>query len=179
MIYNAPCWQDLSTKMQKRWNPFTEMIETLYILAFSCRIPSCHNLEYESPWDSRHSGSLGGLKCLPFLYDMDPVNKHILENTDETLLPNSIFHSGVNKFLKGKKAQTQTNPLKQRWLNMSKADHSQKKNFWLSPLFKIHWFLKMEGPTQCWGTYWHFQLKSKSHIPLGRLNQYVNQSYIT
>lgn len=60
------------------------MIETLYLLAFSCRIPSCHNLEYESLWDSRYSGSLDGLKCLLFLYDMDPVNKHVLENTDET-----------------------------------------------------------------------------------------------
>lgn len=90
------------------------MTKTLYLLAFSCRIPSCHNLEYESPWDSRRLGSLGGLKCLPFLYDMDPVNKHVLENTDETSLQNSIFHSKVNKSLKGKKAKTQTNPLKQR-----------------------------------------------------------------
>lgn len=34
---------------------------------------------------------------------MDPVNKHVLENTDETSLQNSIFHSKVNKSLKGKK----------------------------------------------------------------------------
>lgn len=129
MIYNAPCWKDPSTKMQKRWNTFIEIIKTLYLLAFSCRIPSCHNLEYESPWDSRHSGSLGGLKCLPFLYDMDPVNKHVLENTDETSLPNSIFHRRVSESLKSKKQQSQTNPLKQRggWICQKQTIHKKKK----------------------------------------------------
>lgn len=42
-------------------------------IVFSCRIPSCHNLGYGNPQDSRHSGSLGGLKCLPFLYDRDHI----------------------------------------------------------------------------------------------------------
>lgn len=167
MIYNAPCWQDPATKMQKRWNIFIEMTKTLHLLASSCRIPSCHNLEYESPWDSRHSGSLGGLKCLPFLYDMDPVNKHVLENTDETSLQNSIFHSKVNKSLKGKKAKTQTNPLKQRdgWIRQ-RADHSQKKKNLIFCSIQHKLISKNWRPYAIrWGTYWHFQLKSH-HIHL-------------
>lgn len=164
--------------MQKRWNALIKMIKTLYLLAFSCKIPSCHNLEYESPWDSWHSVSLGGLKCLPFLYDTDPVNKHVLENT-EKLHSQIPSLTRVKKFLKDKRKYKSTNPNKytktKRWLNMSKADNSQKKL--RSALFKINWFLKIEGLMLCWGTYWHFQLKSQSQIPLGRFNQYINQSH--
>lgn len=98
------------------------MIKTVYLLAFSCRTPSCHNLEYENPWDSTHSGSLGGLKCLPFLYDRDPVNEHVLENTDETSFPNAVFHTRVNKSLKGKKHKPkQIHQKKKGWLDMSKG----------------------------------------------------------
>lgn len=103
------------------------MIKIVYLLAFSCRTPSCHNWEYESPWDSRHSGSLGGLKCLPFLYDRDPINEHVLENTKETLFPNTVFHTRVNKTLKGKKYKYKQIFKKKMdgWIHQT--DHSEVK----------------------------------------------------
>lgn len=98
----------LPTATQNKWNVFTEMLKTLYLLAFSCRTLSCHNLEYGNPWDSRHSGSLGDLKCLPFLYDKDPVSEHIWKNIYEISFTNPILHRRVNKSAKGKNHKNKT-----------------------------------------------------------------------
>lgn len=61
-------------------------------IAFSCRTPSCHNLEYENPWDSRHSGSLGGLKCLPFLYDRDRIQSLVWIQKRNSVYLYSVNH---------------------------------------------------------------------------------------
>lgn len=61
-------------------------------IVFSCKILSCHNLEYAIPLGLRHSKSLGCLMCLPFLFDKDHIQYPVW-----TQKRNSMYLCFVNR----------------------------------------------------------------------------------